>query len=406
MGLSKHISSWALVVTACGLLLTSTTTFADETAQPLKFEGAIRIRAEYLSWNPDRQGTLEFDTARFGFRYDDGTFVAAGRERYYHYSTRQSGGATPTSLVMNDYLWVGLRFTDKSQLQVGQQAMPFGILPFASNNFFESMAYYAGYEDTFAMGAQYLRNDGGLRTSVAFFPTDGGHFLGGSNNLSVLDGVDSIRYSNHLMPAYGREERNTFVGRLAYQFPLAGGQSEVGVSALAGQLDATTAALASGDRDAQAIHYAGEFGRLGVKLETIRYRNNFSGAGSVNGAWWTPCDRDCVIIGSYGFTNRLAAKGNIDVASVSYKIPGSIGPFGNFSVYDDWSRLRKSAAGYADSAQNVAGVEFGAGGWWIMLDFAHGKNQPYLSPVFGDALAAGGTPSTGNRFNASIGYYF
>ena len=43
---------------------------------------------------------------------------------------------------------------------------------------------------------------------------------------------------------------------------------------------------------------------------------------------------------------------------------------------------------------------------WTALDFAHGKNQPYLSPVFGDALAAGGVPSTGNRFNASIGYYF
>jgi hypothetical protein len=55
----------------------------------------------------------------------------------------------------------------------------------------------------------------------------------------------------------------------------------------------------------------------------------------------------------------------------------------------------------------VAGVEFGTkSGWWIMLDLAHGQNQPYLSPVFGDALAAGGTPSTGTRFNASIGYYF
>jgi hypothetical protein len=390
----------------CILLFDASAAMAEETGDALKFEGAVRIRAEYLSWNPDRQGTLEFDTARIGFSYDDGTFIAAGRERYYHYSTRQSGGDTPTSLVMNDYLWAGMRFADKSRLQFGQQLMPFGILPAASNNFFESMAYYVGYEDTYAMGAQYLRKDGGLNTALAFFPTDGGNFLGAATNMSVLDGKDSIRYSNHLMPSYGRKEKNTFVGRVAYEFPLGGGKSEVGVSALLGKVNATNAALAAGDRNAQAIHYAGEFGRFDIKLETIRYRNNFSGAGSVDGAVWSACDSDCVIIGSYGFTNRLAAKGDIDIVSLGYKIPGSIGPFGNFRVYNDWSQLRKRAAGYAGSAQNVTGVEFGTGGWWIMLDFARGKNQPYLSPVFGDALASGGTPSTGNRFNASIGYYF
>jgi hypothetical protein len=390
----------------CGLLLVAGPSLAEDTSDALKFEGAVRIRAEYLSWNPDRQGTLEFDTARIGFSYDDGTFIAAGRERYYHYSTRQSGGDEPTSLVMNDYLWAGMRFADKSQLQLGQTLMPFGALPGASNNFFESMAYYVGYEDTYAMGAKYVRSDGGLSTALAFYPTDGGNFLGATTNLSVLDGMDSIRYSNHLMPAYGRKERNTFVGRIAYGFSIAGDRSEVGVSALSGRLDTTNATLSPGDRDAEAIHYAGEFGNFGLTLETIRYRNKFPGDGSANGRWWSACDNDCVIIGSYGFTNRLAARGHIDVASVSYRIPGTLGPFGKFRVYNDWSQLRKAAAGYARSLQNVTGVEFGTGAWWIMLDFAHGTNQPYLSPVFGDALAAGGVPSTGNRFNASIGYYF
>jgi hypothetical protein len=300
-----------------------------------------------------------------------------------------------------------MRFADKSQLQLGQTLMPFGILPAASNNFFESMAYYVGYEDTYAMGAKYLRTDGGLSTALAFFPTDGGNFLGTATNFSVLDGKDSIRYSNHLMPSYGRKEKNTFVGRVAYAFSMGGEKSEVGVSALYGKLDTTTASLSSGDRNAEAIHYAGEFGRFGVKLETIHYENKFDGAGSADGAWWTACNNDCVIIGSYGFTNRLASKGNIDIASLSYKIPGTLGPFGDFRVYNDWSQLRKSAAGYAGSWQNVTGVEFGTkSGWWIMLDLARGHNQPYLSPVFGDALAAGGTPSTGTRFNASIGYYF
>lgn len=394
----------ALMLVACG----STVAIADEAVSPLKFDGAVRIRGEYLNWNPDRKGTLEFDTVRLGFTYDDGTLLASGRERYYHYSTRQTGAAEGTSLLMNEYLWAGFRFADKSEVHVGQNLMPFGILRFASNNFFESIAYYAGYEDTFALGVKYSRKDGDFSTMLGFYPGDGDHLLGYGSNMSVLDGNDSLRYSNHLMRSYGRKEKDTFVGRVAYGFSAGGGKSEIGVSALSGKLAATDSSLSSGTRNAAALHYSGEFGPFGVKLETIAYQNKFSGNGSVAGNWWSACNNDCVIIGSYGFTNRLAAKGNIDIIGLSYKIPGSIGSFSNFRVYNDWSRLRKSASGYSDSSQNVLGVEFGTGGWWIMLDYARGKNQPYLSPVFGDALAAGGSsgPTSGNRFNASIGYYF
>lgn len=406
----KHIAMKKALLTGVaggGLLLSAAGALAQLANSPLKFDGAARIRFEHLSWNPDRKGTFEFDTIRVGYTYDDGRFLSAGRERYYHYSTRQSGASKGTSLLMNEYLWAGYRFADKSEVHVGQDIVPFGLLKYASHNFFESMAYYAGFEDAYAAGIKYLRMDGGLSTMLAFFPSDGGHFLGDADNMSVLDGRDSLRYSNHLMKQYGREERNTFVARLAYAFEMGGGKSEIGFSALSGELAATDSSLSGGRRNAQAIHYTGEFGKFGIKLETINYRNKFSGNGSVDGNWWTACDNDCVIIGSYGFTNRLAAKGNIDIVSLSYKIPGSIGPFSGFRVYNDWSQLRKSASGYDRSWQNVTGVEFGSGAWWIMLDVARAKNQPYLSPVFGDALAAGGSANTtGTRFNASIGYYF
>ncbi|MBD5804688.1 hypothetical protein AZOA_41330 [Azoarcus sp. Aa7] len=404
---SKLLTSVKLTAAGACLFLSASAAVAQVADSPLKFDGAARIRFEHLDWNPDRKGTFEFDTIRLGYTYDDGKFISSGRERFYHYSTRQTGADEGASLLMNEYLWAGLRFSDKSELHVGQDLMPFGALKYASHNFFESMAYYAGFEDTYALGLKYLRKDGGFSTMLAYFPSDGGHMLGAADNMSVLDGYDSLRYSNHLMKTYGREERNTFVGRLAYEFGLGGGKSEIGVSVLTGQLATTKSELSSGRRNAEAIHYTGEFGNFGVKLETISYRNRFSGNGSVDGNWWSACDNDCVIIGSYGFTNRMAAKGNIDIVSLSYKIPGSIGPFSNFRVYNDWSQLRKSASGYEKSTQNVTGVEFGTGGWWIMLDYAIGKNQPYLSPVFGSALAAGGSSNTtGRRFNASIGYYF
>ncbi len=391
---------------AC-LVLSALGASAQEATQALKFDGAIRMWVEALSWNDQRKWTPEFDTARLGFKYDDGRFLAAGRERYYHYTSRQTGAARGADMLFNEYLWAGYRFADKSELHVGQERMPFGLLPYASNNFFESMAWYAGYEDTYAMGVQYRRSIGGLNASVGFFPSDGRHLLSWTGSTGELDGLDSVRFSNHLMKSYGREERNTFVARLAHPLSFAGGKAEIGGSVLAGRLAATNPALAGGNRRAGALHASAEFGRFGVQLETIRYVNSFDGDGSVAGNWYGACDRDCVIIGAYGFTNRLASRGHIDIANVTYKLPGSIGPFGNFVVYNDWSRLVKSAAGYADSYQNVTGVTFSSGGWVVIVDVANATNEPYLSPGFGNALAAGGgSRSSGHRFNANIGYYF
>jgi len=120
---------------------------------------------------------LEFDTARLGFKYDDGRFLAAGRERYYHYTSRQTGASKGADMLFNEYLWAGYRFADKGELHVGQDRMPFGLLPYASNNFFESIAWYAGYEDTYAMGLHYLGKIGDLSVDAAFFPSDGRHML-------------------------------------------------------------------------------------------------------------------------------------------------------------------------------------------------------------------------------------
>jgi hypothetical protein len=69
--------------------------------------------------------------------------------------------------------------------------------------------------------------------------------------------------------------------------------------------------------------------------------------------------------------------------------------------------LDKSAAGFVNSYQNVTGLSFGAGKWWIYVDYMLGKNSPYMSAVFYNGLGSGAqTHNTGQRFNISFGYYF
>ena len=85
---------------------------------PWKFGGAIRGAYQYVNYNKDRKGELEFDTLRGEIGYDDGSIIGSGQLRYYHYSKRQTGGDSGNMVLLN-HLWAGYRFSDKSELIAG-----------------------------------------------------------------------------------------------------------------------------------------------------------------------------------------------------------------------------------------------------------------------------------------------
>jgi hypothetical protein len=56
---------------------------------------------------------------------------------------------------------------------------------------------------------------------------------------------------------------------------------------------------------------------------------------------------------------------------------------------------------------NVTGVLVSAGNVYTYIDAAQGKDQPWLGPVWGDALSSGTVDADWEmRFNINIGYYF
>lgn len=52
--------------------------------------------------------------------------------------------------------WLGYRFNDYNQLQVGLTTVPFGIQPYTSNSYFFNINYYVGLEDDADMGIKYI----------------------------------------------------------------------------------------------------------------------------------------------------------------------------------------------------------------------------------------------------------
>jgi hypothetical protein len=79
----------------------------------------------------------------------------------------------------------------------------------------------------------------------------------------------------------------------------------------------------------------------------------------------------------------------------------------NITFYNNYSYLAKSDQRFENSQQNVLGALIAAGKLFTYVDFAFGKNHPWIGSDYAVALAEGNPASGWNlRFNINIGYYF
>lgn len=358
---------------------------------PLNFSGVIRTNFQYLDYNPNRQGNFEFDILRGTLVYDDELFFGSGQLGFYHYSDKVTGGLAGGEMIIFQHLWGGYRFEDKSELIAGLFSHPFGITPYTGNNFFESIAYYAGLEDTQSLGLQYSRKDGDLETQVAFYPRDGLHGWANASSGNYLE-QESVRYSFHTVN--GNKERNTVVARITYSVRHSNEiKSVFGISYINGEIDSTIDQ--NGRKDARAVHYVGTIGKVGVKLEAINYDYQLAGSPHT------------IRVGAWGFSNNFSTQGNIYLANFSYTFDFELGILNGFTLYNDFSVLDKRITGFQDSRENVTGVSFNAGDMFVFVDYMQGKNSIYMSPQFTDGLGSGVTiNNSGSRLNINIGYYF
>ncbi len=386
----------ACVLAACPAI-------GQEDGSPLSIGGAIRFNYVYKDWQDEYpRGFVGLDTARIDIRYDDGTRLASAQYRYNSFPGGQGG----YSQHFLHHGWVGWRFEDEAVLRVGVHQVPFGLLPFASNNFYESIAFYSGFEDKHDLGVSYSSRPGPVEWQLAFFPRDGGYY-GGSGNTAEA----SNRYSYNIVPdddeqGFGTgqddRERNTLVGRVVWHLDEEA-KRELGLSALTGEI--RNGRGVDTRRHALAVHYRQSFGQFHAMLQAIRYRYRTAHGPTQTYGGLDP--NSFVMVGAFGYPFPLATEGSIYIANLSYDIEGTLGPFSGFKVYNDFSVLRKHVGGYKPSVQNVTGITFSSGKWVFYADVMLGKHHPYISPDFG-GLASTSPRYDGysTRINIQAGYYF
>lgn len=404
--MSDKNASYGAALAAMLVLLPGGAMAEEAAASPLTIGGAIRFNYVHKSWqNEYRNGFFGLDTARLDVNYDDGTLIGSAQYRYNRFPKGQGG-------YWQHFLhhgWVGMRFADQSTLHVGLDKNMFGLAPFTSNNYYESIAFYAGFEDKFDLGLTYASKPGRVEWQLGFYPRDGGSYGGGSNTAGAAN-----RYSYNIVPdddqqGYGTgqrdHERNTAIGRVA-AFLDDTRRMEVGFSALTGTIrNDTRGAGRDTRRHAVAVHYRGGAGPWNVALEALRYNYKTSHSASQTYGGLDP--NSFVMLGAFGYPYPVASKGDIYIANVSYDLPGKLGPFSGFKLYNDYSVLRKRVASYRNSVQNVTGFSFSSGKWLFYADFMWGKHHPYLSPD-GGGLASTSSQHQGftRRINLQAGYYF
>ena len=376
----------------------------------VKFGGAVRFNIFDKSWvNNGTQPEATIDTWRLNV-----TARTAGVDLNFEYRFYPTFG---THFMKHGYLGYG--FCDNVYMKLGVSQVPFGITTYASHSWWFQAPYYVGLEDDYDMGINFdLSWIENLDLNLAYYRQSEpeGPIYGGD---VTFGGSGAGRYSYDVVPKEGASNRelNQFNLRAAYH--LTDGL-EIGASAQAGSIY-NTVVDEFNMSTAFAAHIVANVAGFNFKGEYVMYDYN-----AVDN---TGADLSTVTMGAYGFPYEVAAEASMYVAGLAYTIPVDLGPISSIQAYVDYTYLDKANEMFTDAHHLIPGFLITAGNIYTYVDFALGKNQPWLTPSFGTGFGQGQTFSDDAttkyydevragevvpmdeldwemRFNINIGYYF
>lgn len=345
--------------------------------------GAVRFNYNLSSWKEgqkNRGGDFGYDMFRVNFD-------AAWKDLYLNAEYRLYSEAFGGGFMKQG--WVGYRFNEEDEIQVGLSQVPFGIQQYNSHNWFFNLTYYFGLEDDHDMGVKYLHTGEKFEYNLAFYKNAEELRFGGDTETSP------DRYSYDVV---GRnKEVNQVNGKLIYKF----GDSiknRLGFSAQYGGLY-NLDTKETGSHSGLALHYEVDFQNWNFKLQAMTINNdpkNLPGE-----------SKDILQMGAYGVPYEVASDFNIYTFAFSKSIPVKLGPISNLQFYNDFGYMDKKIASFEDSFMNVTGVLISAGHVYTYVDYAAGYNHSWLGGNFVDDFSTGNPDAKWEaRFNINIGYYF
>lgn len=362
----------------------------------IKIGGAVRFNAvmeNYESSNNDLDTYAKMDTWFLSVDAHQKGFDLSLQYRFYPESK--------THFIHHAY--IGYQIDSNWYLKLGVFQKPFGIGDFASHSWWFQVPYYLGWEDTYNTGIGAFYKKDKLTIDAAYFrqAAPRGSISSNADDNSVGNG----RYSYAIVPTYGYSngekadanirELDQFNGRIRYQILP---QVELGFSGEWGSIYNKTLNKRKWGFS-WAAHTLINYDRWNLKGEIIGYNYNAQSDDNRH--------LDIVQMAAYGSAYDVAAKGFIYVAGVSYTIPVNRRFISSIQSYIDYSVVHKSEKSFHDTQQIVPGMLITSGPIYTYIDYAIGKNHPWLTSNFGEGLGEGSADARWNsRLNINIGYYF
>ncbi|HLS96198.1 MAG TPA: hypothetical protein VK017_11610 [Sphingobacterium sp.] len=358
----------------------------------LHIGGALRMNYNYSTWKEEqkeRGGDFGYDVFRINV---DAKYHGLKMDTEYRlYSKSFGGGFLKRG-------WVGYDIDQESDIQIGLTQVPFG-LNLNSHSWFFGLGYYVGLEDDHDMGVKYTRKGNRFEYALAFFKNAEELDFGAATDISdsrYAYDVGSISGDDEMM--YRNKEVNQVNGLFNYKANSGIAHHTIGVSAQYGGLY-NLDTRKTGSHYAWAVHYQLDILKMDIKAQIASYQYNPQAPEGES--------KDVIAMTAYGAPYLVASKADIYTLGAGYTLPMKDGPISSIMFYNDFGFMNKKHADFSNTLMNVTGALITAGQLLTYIDFAAGKNQPWLGPEWRDGLAAGNSDSRWSaRFNINIGYYF
>ncbi|ALP52926.1 hypothetical protein Tel_07040 [Candidatus Tenderia electrophaga] len=371
----------------------ATPTSDDIQFGPLSVGGAMRVNytvgdypeTEGASRAVRDGGNFSLDTFRLNLDLLSGAYLGKLEYRWYDgYNFLHTG-------------WLGYRFADQSELQVGVNRVPFGPHPHygVSQSWFFDQHYYVGLADDMDLGVRYSKALGDWQWDVGYYLTDEGSYIGFSE--------DSARYSYDVVneSGGGYAERHQVNLRGVYTLSYHDITNELGFSLQYGQLE-SQGRHDDGDHRAASLHMINRWGDFALTSQLTYYRYDVDAA--------QPLGTDQLVqMGAYDFPVSVAAEAWIPALSLIYRLetPG-VGWLDSVTPYVEYSAVHKQVNGFNDSELMTLGAAWANGGWYIYTDLVYSNGNEFVGgeAAFGDRLGANADDTWQARFNINFGLYF
>jgi hypothetical protein len=391
-----------------GALIMATSTAARAEDDPLgvfklgdgtlSVGGALRVRLDATLDSPKPTSGISWDVAWLSAKYDSPTFFGAFQYRFYG-GTNAIGYADTTNLGQENYLtfaYLGYNLNTEHKLALGMHQVPFGILPWVSSSFYQTMANVIGLEDVHNLGLKYNYKGSALTVDAAYYLRDGGSYFGPTRDANRYS-IGFVRHDSYVEGGTDSQERHQLVGRVAYKFTHGTeSASEIGASGLYSRIQ-NLDTRETGGRLSAALHLVGNYGRFRTMLEGGLQRIDPRNPDQNNAL---------ITLGGFGGSFNVATKGKFFSADVSYSVPGSWAYISGVRPYLNYSVFTKDESAFKDSHRFFAGTSFSLyDRWWIAAEFRVGRNDPYTGSYV-NGLGVGGDDLWHKAYFMNVGYYY